>query len=32
MSRYLPYGEFKWIKNVENFDVNLIGKNSLYKF
>ena len=29
MSRYLPYGEFKWVKNVDNFDVNSVSKNSL---
>ena len=28
MSRYLPYGGFKWLKNVDNFDVNWISKNS----
>ena len=22
MSGYLPYGRFKWLKNVDNFDVN----------
>ena len=22
MSSYLPYGGFKWLKNVDNFDVN----------
>ena len=22
MSRYLPYGGFKWLENVDNFDVN----------
>ena len=26
MSRYLPYGRFKWLKNADNFDVNLIMK------
>ena len=26
MSRYLPYGEFKWVKHVDNFDVNWISK------
>ena len=29
MSRYLPYGELKWVKIVDNFDVNSISKNSL---
>ena len=28
MSGYLPYGEFKWLKNVDNFDVNSISENS----
>ena len=32
MNRYLPYGEFKWVKNVDNFDVNSICKNSLYGY
>ena len=22
MSGYLPYGKFKWLKNIDNFDVN----------
>ena len=25
-SEYLPYGEFKWLKNVDGFDVNSIGE------
>ena len=29
MSRYLYFGEFKWVKVVDNFDVNSISKNSL---
>ena len=29
MSRYLPYGGFKWLKNVDNFDVNLIKEKNL---
>ena len=29
MSGYLPYGGFKWLKNVDNFDVNSISKVSL---
>ena len=29
MSRYLPYGGFKWLKNVYGFDVNLVSKKSL---
>ena len=28
MSQYLPYGEFKWVKKVDNFDVNSISENS----
>ena len=28
MSEYLPYGRFKWLKNVNKFDVNLINKKS----
>ena len=27
MSGYFPYGGFKWLKNVANFDVNSISKN-----
>ena len=27
-SGYLPYGGFKWLKNVDNFDVNSIHENS----
>ena len=26
MSSYLPYGGFNWLKNIDNFDVNLIRK------
>ena len=26
--RYLPYGGFKWLKDVDNFDVNSISENS----
>ena len=26
MSSYLPYGGFKWLKNVDNFDVNLVSE------
>ena len=29
MSRYLPYGRFKWLKDVNKFDVNSISKNNL---
>ena len=28
MSGYLPYGGFKWLKNVDNFDVNSISEKS----
>ena len=28
VSRYLPHGGFKWLKNVDNFDVNSISENS----
>ena len=28
MSGYLPYGGFKWLKNVDGFDVNSINKKS----
>ena len=27
MSGYLPYGEFKWLKNVPNFDLDSISEN-----
>ena len=29
MSGYLPYGGFKWLKNVDGFDVNSISEKSL---
>ena len=32
MSRHLLYGEFKWVKNVDNFDINSINKNSLWGY
>ena len=32
ISRYLPHGEFKWVKNVDSFDLNSISKNSLYGY
>ena len=33
MSNYLPYGGFKWLKNVNGFDVNAIsGKNEIGYF
>ena len=28
MSGYLPYGAFKWLKNVDNFDVYSNSENS----
>ena len=28
MSEYLPYGEFKWLENVDEFDVNSIIEKS----
>ena len=28
MSGYLPYGGFKWLKDVDNFNVNSISENS----
>ena len=28
MSGYLPYGGFKWLKNVDNFDVYSISKKN----
>ena len=28
MSGYIPYGGFKWLKNVDNFDVNSVSENS----
>ena len=28
MSSYLPYGGFKWLKNVDKFDVNSISEKS----
>ena len=29
MGRCLPYGKFKWLKNINNFDVNSIEENGL---
>ena len=26
LSEYLPYGDFKWLKNADGFDVNLISE------
>ena len=30
MSRYLPYGGFKWLKNVDAFDVSSISDNRIF--
>ena len=29
MSKYLPYGEFRWVKNVNNFDVMSISEKKV---
>ena len=28
MSSYLPYGGFKWLKNIDNFNVNSVSEDS----
>ena len=28
MSRYLPYGGFKWLKNVDGFDGNSVSEET----
>ena len=28
MSKYLPYGEFRWVKNVDGFDVMSVSEKS----
>ena len=28
MSGYLPYGGFKWLKNIDNFDINSVSEKS----
>ena len=28
VSRYIPYGRFKWLKNADNFGVNSISQKS----
>ena len=28
MSEYLPYGEFNWLKNVDDFDVMSVNEKS----
>ena len=32
MSRYLPYGRFKGLKNADNFDVNSISEKSSIEY
>ena len=32
MSGYLPYGGFKWLKNVDNFDVHSISEKNLIDY
>ena len=32
MSGYLPYGKFKWLKNVDGFDINSISEYILCMF
>ena len=32
MTDYLPYGGFKWIKNVDNFDGYSTSKNNLARY
>ena len=32
MSGYLPYGGFKWLKNVDGFDVNSISEKSSIRY
>ena len=27
MGKYLPYGKCRWLKNIDNFDVNSIEEN-----
>ena len=31
MGDYLPYGGFKWLKNVNNFDVNSVNEKFITK-
>ena len=28
MSEYLPYGEFEWLENIDEFDINSINEKS----
>ena len=32
MIGYLPYGKLKWLKNVDNYDVNQISENILVRY
>ena len=32
MSGYLPYGGFKWLENVDNFDVHSISEKNLIDY
>ena len=32
MNSYLPYDGFKWLKNVDNFDLNTISENSPIRY
>ena len=32
MSEYLPYGRFKWLKKVDNFDVNSISEKGSIRY
>ena len=32
MSNYLPYGGFKWLKNVDMFDVNSVSEKSPIRY
>ena len=32
MNGYLPYGRFKWLNNVDGFDVNSIGEKSPIRY
>ena len=32
MSQYLPYYEFKWLKNIDKFDVTSVSENSLIDY
>ena len=32
MSRYLPYGRVKWLKNVDGFDVNSVDEKNPLRY